>query len=122
VPIVKILFDECVPDNIWDAVVAHNAIDPYLIDAVQVGKLAALPKQTPDDRILEWAEQNCRLLVSRDRNTMKAEHNQRLAAGLHSAGVLIIAPTRIPDLIAHLVLTAHATTPGYWIDRLEFFP
>jgi predicted nuclease of predicted toxin-antitoxin system len=69
-PAVTLIFDECVPDNVGDAVRAHNALGSYPIDAVHVGKVAALPKQTPDDQILEWAEQNGRVIVSRDRNTM----------------------------------------------------
>src|SRR5262245_4543568 len=117
-PAVKLLFDECMSDNIWDAVHDHNTRGQYLIDVLKVGKLAALPKRTTDARILEWAEQNGRVVVSGDRNTMTAEFYLRLGTGLHSSGLLIVAPASIPDLVDHLAIVAHATTPDYWIDKL----
>jgi hypothetical protein len=53
---------------------------------------------------------------------MMDERKRRLAAGDHSAGVLIIAPYPIPLLIAHLATISHATAPPDWFDRLDFFP
>jgi hypothetical protein len=121
-PSVLLVFDEDIPDAVWDAVQAHNALGIDPIDAVMVGKHPPLPKGTKDARLLEWAEQAGRVIISRDRNTMTAEYNQRLSAGGHSAGVLIIAPTAMEDLIEHLALVAHATTPADWFDRIDYFP
>jgi hypothetical protein len=121
-PLVLIVFDEDIPNAIWDAVQDYNARGLEPIDAVMVGKHAGLPKGTKDASLLEWAEQAGRVIVSRDRNPMTAEYAKRLAAGGHTAGVLIIAPTAVEVLITHLALVAHATTPVDWFDRLDFFP
>jgi hypothetical protein len=121
-PLVSFVFDEDIPDAVWNAVQGHNALGVDPIDAIMVGKYAGLPKGTKDARLLAWAEPAGRVIVTRDRNTMTDEYNKRLAAGGHTAGVLVIAPTIMADLIAHLALVAHATTPAEWIDKLEFFP
>jgi hypothetical protein len=121
-PPVRLVFDEDVPDAVWNAVQAHNALGIDPIDAVMVGKHAGLPKSTKDAILLDWAERAGRVIVSRDRNTMTDEYNRRLAAGGHTAGVLIIAPTPMDRLIEHLALVANATTPAEWFDKLDFFP
>jgi hypothetical protein len=121
-PSIRFVLDEDVPGSVWQAVQDHNARGVYLLDVIQVGRLPALPKGTTDPDLLCWAEQDGRVIVSRDRKTMSGHYADHLAAGRHSAGVLIISPTRMDDLIAQLALIAHADVPADWFDRLDFFP
>src|SRR5438132_10702867 len=106
-PSIRFVLDEDVPGAVGQAIQDHNARGSYLLDAVQVGRLATLPKGTTDADLLIWAEQEGRVIVSRDRKTMTGHYADHLVAGRHSAGVLIISPTRIDDLIAQLALIAH---------------
>jgi Domain of unknown function (DUF5615) len=121
-PSIRFVLDEDVPAAVWQAVQDHNARGAYPLEVVQVGRLAALPKGTRDADLLIWAEQEGRVIVSRDRKTMTGHYADHLSAGRHSAGVLIISPTRMDDLIAQLALIAHTDGPSDWFDRIDSYP
>ena len=81
----------------------------------------APPLGTPDPAILNWAAASDRVLVTADKRTMPFFVRSHLAAGLHTAGVIVLLPRcTLPDLIQFVALASHATEAGEWVDRLEY--
>ena len=80
-------------------------------------------KGTEDGALLELANDQRRVLVSCDRNTMVAAFWERLGRGLESAG-LCIFPQDCPvgAVIEELVMVWAASAQEEWRNRLEFLP
>jgi hypothetical protein len=98
------LFDEDVPETIWNAIEQHNAKGSYLIDVIRVGDPAAPPKRSTDPA------------------TLPDHFNDHLNAGLHSPGVIVLRVTDVTSVVNHLVEVAHCGLPGDWLDILRYFP
>ena len=91
------------------------------IDSVRVGDPADLPLGTRDLDLLLWAEQQSRILVSFDTNTLPLHFINHLAAGHHSPGLFLIRRrARIANVVEFLVLAAYASDEYEWIDRIEY--
>lgn len=119
----RFLLDEHLRGPLWGAIQRHNTRGQSPLDVVGVGDFADLPLGSPDPQILRWAEQNDRILISRDKSTMSTHIAAHLALGHHSPGVLLLVKhARIADVIEFLTLVAYASDPAEWKDRIQFIP
>ena len=80
----KFLADEHIPRSLLEQLGLHlPSVD--VVHASDVG-LA----HTPDPDILQWAADNQRVVISRDKRTMQNFAYQRIAAGLPMPGLIIL--------------------------------
>lgn len=108
---------------VWQAIQRHNAAGIFPIDVVQVGDPIDLPLGSTDPDILNWAEKEGRVVVTRDYNTMLRHLVAHLQAGHHCAGLFILRPhSAIRQIVDYLVLSAHTTDPALLQDHYEFIP
>ena len=108
---------------LWRAIQQHNAAGVFPIDVVQVGDPPGLPLGSTDPYILLWAEQEGRIIVSLDRNTMPGYLAAHLQAGHNCAGLFIINPqATIPRIVDYLVVAAYAADPAVLQDSYEYIP
>jgi hypothetical protein len=76
-----------------------------------------------DEKLLEWAADNNRVVVTHDRRTMPRFVKDRLVAGMHVPGVLIVddwAPVGI--CIENLELIAECGEEYEWQDKIIYLP
>ena len=74
-------------------------------------------------KILEWAADNGRLLLTHDKRTMPRHIRDRLAAGQHIPGAFIVddwAP--IGKCIGDLELIVRCSDENEWRDRIIYLP
>lgn len=92
------------------------------VDVLRVGEPGAPPFGTQDPQLLVWCEENDRILVSDDRNTLPVHLGNHLAAGRRSPGILLIKnDTTIPKVVESVVLIV-ALEPELSRDRCVFIP
>jgi hypothetical protein len=119
----RLLLDEHLRGPLWNAVCRHNAKGVYAIEVVRVGDLPELALQSDDPRLLVWAEQNERILVSEDKHTLAGHLTDHLRAGRHSPGIFLLRPGfSVSAVLAFLVAAAHASEAWEWRDRIHFVP
>jgi hypothetical protein len=117
------VLDENCRGPLWSAIRSHNLRGIDTIDVVRVGDLADLPLQTPDPEILGWAERSGRILLTFDEHSMPGHWIAHLQAGRHSPGLFIMrSNVTLPEIAEVMVIVAHASDPGEWVDRLEYIP
>jgi hypothetical protein len=117
------LLDEQMRGAWWQAAQHHNAAGVDVLDALCVGDPSAPPLGTSDPDLLLWAEQQGRILVSRDRKTMPGHFADHLQAGHHSPGVFLLRRTcTIREMIDTLVLNDQAADPQDLVDRIAYIP
>jgi Domain of unknown function (DUF5615) len=117
------VFDEHLPGALWKAIQQHNAAGVDPVDAVRVGDPPGLPRGTKDPALLQWAEQAGRILLSFDKKTLPGHLTDHLQAGHHSPGIFLIRRrATIPQVVAFLVLAAHASDPATWQDQVVRVP
>jgi predicted nuclease of predicted toxin-antitoxin system len=76
-----------------------------------------------DDRVLEWASMEDRVVVSHDRNTMTNFIRQRIARGLPTTGLVIVDRwVAIGQAIDEILIAVHCGHPDEWIDRMIYIP
>ncbi len=77
-----------------------------------------------DNRVLEAAAENQRILVSHDVRTIITAANARITSGLPMWGLLLIPQTRRSDraVVDDLVLIYHSSEAEEWVDRIVFLP
>jgi Domain of unknown function (DUF5615) len=115
--------DENLLDRLSRALARHNSGGINIIDAVQVGDTAGLPRGIEDPELLLWAEREDRILLSFDLSTIPLFLSDHLHAGHHSPGVFLIRKgSHLRDVIDFLVLAAYASEPWEWKDRCQFIP
>ncbi len=118
----RFLLDECCRGEIWDAIRDHNRRSYPTIDAIRVGDIPDLPLRSPDPAILDWAEAQHRVIISRDQATMTAHLQSHLRRGRHCPGLFLIrAGARLADVLAYLEYAGGEGEPEdpadgwYWI-------
>ena len=76
-----------------------------------------------DDKVLELAANQKRILVSHDQRTMPTHFSKFLEENNKSYGVVIV-PKRlsIMDVTEDIILIWEACTKQDWIDRIHFLP
>jgi hypothetical protein len=119
----RFLLDEHLRGPLWSAIQRHNALGGLPLDAERVGDPPDLPLGSHDPDILLWTEREDRILLTEDRHTMPGHLAAHIQAGHRSPGVFIVAlGCSIPQLVAHLVLVAHAGEPADYENVVTFVP
>ena len=113
------VLDEHLRGPAWSAVRRHNATTEPPLDVVRVGDPDCVPLGTDDTAILLWAEQEERILVTRDQSRMKAHLQQHLATGQASPGILMIRPNgQLSSVIDFLELADQLSDPHEWQNAI----
>lgn len=91
------------------------------VDIVRVQDTAIY--QASDPKVLEWAAQQNRILLSQDVETMPMFAKQRLAAGLSMPGVFIVRDALpIGQVIEQLLMILGASEAEEWENLIVFLP
>jgi len=94
-----------------------------LIDIMCVGHGDAPAGDMSDPQLLEFAWQNGRIFVSRDKSTMPKHLRARFESGRHTAGVILLkAGWSIGRYVEDLLLIWSANTEADWADRTIYLP
>jgi predicted nuclease of predicted toxin-antitoxin system len=76
-----------------------------------------------DDKVLEWAATEGRVLLTHDVTTMKQFIDERLAAGLPMPGVFALGQdVPIGQAIEAILLPAEYSLDGEWEGQIIFLP
>ncbi len=76
-----------------------------------------------DQKVLQWAASEGRVLLTHDLNTMTAEAYDLIEAGKRVPGVFVVhRETRLHVVIEDLVLVATCSKPGEWQDQVRYIP
>lgn len=113
----KFLTDE----DFRDAIVAGVLRRAPQVDFVSVR--ATRVRGRPDPEVLELAQEENRILLTHDVNTMTGHAYDRVAAGLSFPGMFVV-PQRMPisAAVAGVIVVWAQTDAAQWRDRVEFFP
>ena len=92
--------------------------DLDLVRLQDVGLLGA-----GDDRVLEWADKNDRILLTHDGRTMPTHARNHLATGAHLPGVFVVDDlASIGECIESILLVAECSDHGEWQDQVCYLP
>jgi hypothetical protein len=109
--------------SLWYAIQRHNVGSGYPIDTVRVGDPPNLPLGSTDATILQWGENEGRILISRDLRTLPGHLAIHLQTGHHSPGLLSIRRgSTITQLLFYLELAAYAADPAAYQDLITYIP
>ncbi len=123
VPVTFVFDEQMRSRKLRHALVKHALIGGWPINFVRVGDPGVAPYGTPDPDVLIWAADHGRVLVSEDKKTMRTHFADHLAAGRHSAGVMLVRPSATnDDLIQYLEMVGVACRPDEFHDRILFVP
>ncbi len=113
----KFLTDECFKSSILRGLLRRK---PDL-DIVRVQDVGLI--QTEDPKILEWAAQENRIMLTHDVQTMTNFAFERVKAGLPMPGVFEVN-SRIPVgvIIEEIIMLAECSLEGEWEGRVEYLP
>ena len=119
----RFVLDENLRGPLRRAIVRHNATGRPEFDATCVGEPPDLPLGRRDETLLEWCEREARILISLDHAALPRHLADRLAAGRHVPGVLLIrAGASIPEVLAALEVIAYAGDAADFRDRIAYIP
>ena len=77
----------------------------------------------PDDRVLEVAAEEGRVLVSHDKRTMSVHFVARSHLGLKSPGVLLaLQSADVGDVIESLLIIWSASREEEWTEQIHYLP
>ena len=85
-------------------------------------------REASDPEVLDFAASEARVLVSRDKRTLRTFASERMAEGKTMAGLLIVRPRFLDRraglglLVDELVLIAEATDQEEWVGVQQFVP
>jgi hypothetical protein len=119
------LIDEDTRDGaLWDAIQRHNVTSPdWAIDAIRVGDEGALGLGTLDPDVLDWSVRSGRIIVSQDVSTLIAAHDEFVARGNWTPGLLIVRKGfSIPEVVEYLSLVSHVGTPDEFSCKRDYIP
>ena len=116
---IRYLLDENLPRRLKNQLIFHEP----LLDVVLVGETQAPPLGTSDPDILNWIEENNRILVSRNRSTMPMHLKEHITKGRNMPGILLIREDiPIGKLIEDLLLIWGASTLEEYRNQLAYLP
>jgi hypothetical protein len=76
-----------------------------------------------DEKLLEWAADNNRLILTHDKRTMPRFVHERLDSGLHTSGVFIVKTrASIGRCINDIRLIAECSEDAEWQDQIVYLP
>lgn len=79
--------------------------------------------QAPDPKVLEWAAQEGRILLTHDVETMVGFANERIASGLPMPGMMVAHDTLpIAQVIEDLLTILGASEAAEWDSLVTFLP
>jgi predicted nuclease of predicted toxin-antitoxin system len=89
-----------------------------------VARVQDVGLRTADDpRVLQWAADQGRVLVTHDIRTIPDHAHERVSAGLPMPGVIIVrCVLPIAVVIDELVIIEAASDPEDWKDRVHYLP
>jgi len=121
----SLLIDEDSRDGaLWRAIQQHNSSSPEAaIDAIRVGDEGAPPIGSFDPEVVAWATGAGRIIVSRDVNTLIAEHRRFVEAGNRTPGLLILrSGFPIPDIVEYFSLICHVASADEFACGWDYIP
>jgi predicted nuclease of predicted toxin-antitoxin system len=117
----SLVIDEHVPSDLIRAAVAVAASQGCALDLVTVREVGLA--HTPDQRILEWAASEGRVVVTSDVNTLVGFAYDRVRTGLPMTGVLVLRrEVGTKACIESLTMTACIREPDEMTDRVRYLP
>ena len=79
--------------------------------------------QTPDEKVLEWAAREGRVLLTHDANTMIGYAYDRVRAGLPLPGVVMVRQTTsVAQAIDELLILIGAGNDDDFTDQVRYIP
>lgn len=116
----RFLLDEHIPRAVMAAV---HRLEPA-IDLLAVGSEGGPPLGALDPAILQWCEQEQRILITNNRKSMPAHIADHLAAGHHHWGIFTVhdAEPAIGALADSIYLIWGASDAEEHIDTLNWMP
>lgn len=119
----RYVLDENLRGVLWTALRHHNARTSNPVDMIRIGDRPDLPLGSADPDILSWAEQEGRVLVSRDEQIMIGFLADHAHAGHQSPGLFLIRRgARLWDVVAFLAYAADAGDEDQWRDQVTYIP
>lgn len=77
----------------------------------------------PDDKVLEIAGREARVLVSHDKRTMPVHFAARVRLGLRSPGVLLAVPrATVSEVVESLLIIWSSSQEDEWLDQIHYLP
>ena len=117
--VIPLLLDENVDRCLQKALARRS---PDLVERA-IGALGAPPLQSSDPEILTWCDQNGFMLVTNNRASMPVHLKDRLAAGGHVPGILVLNPKMaLQHAVDELLLVASAAKTEDYVDMLLYLP
>ncbi len=117
------LLDEHLRGDLWDHVQSHNRASDLLIDAERIGDPRDLPLGTKDPEVLIWADENERIVLSRDFRTMPGHFEVHYAAGRRSPGVALLRPSAsLQEIVSYLAVATYAAEAYEFADAVRVIP
>lgn len=113
----KFLTDENFEGAIFRGLLRHKP-DIDLVRVQDVGLMEA-----DDPEILEWADQEGRILLTHDRRTMPRYAYERMAEDKSIAGMIVMKPTiSVGQAIEEILLIEAVYTSKEWINMVQDLP
>jgi len=115
--VIRLLVDQNFNDHILAGLTRREpGLD--VVHVRDVGLAAAL-----DPRILQWAADHDRVLLTHDRRTIPPFLHDRIAAGLLVPGVFLVSDAMpIGQAIDELQIAVSCLSPGECADIVRYFP
>jgi hypothetical protein len=93
------------------------------LDIVRVGDVDGPPVSIRDDKLVEWAVDHRRILISQDESTLSRELIAFCDAGRQSPGVIYLAQGLvISDIVDLLILISQASEAAEWANTYRWVP
>ena len=113
----KFLTDENFEGAIFRGLLRHKPN----IDLVRVQDVGL--SEVDDPTILEWANEEGRILLTHDRRTMPRYAYKRMAEGKSIAGMLVMKATiPVGQAIEDILLIEAASTSAEWVNMVQDLP
>jgi hypothetical protein len=113
----RLLSDEDVPKSI----VRGLRLRQPDIDILRVQEVGL--RTSDDPLILEWAAKECRVLITRDRQTMIGHAYQRVQSGQSMPGLIVVhEDMTIGQAVEQILMTAVCCTAAEMDNQVVFLP
>ena len=91
------------------------------VDLVRVQDVGL--QEASDESILQWADEQGRIVLTHDARTMPFTATKRLRAASHFPGLFVVRrPINIGVCISDLLLVAECSEPDEWRDVVTYLP
>ncbi len=118
----RYLFDEHLRGSPAKALQLYSRKCGLPVDVIAVGDVGGPASGTDDPALLLWAERYGRIIVSRDKNTLRTHFASHLSQGNESPGVFLAQEVSLFEILEFLTIAAYASDPREWHNRVLFVP